>query len=180
LKSLTKSNMEIILSKRLEFIEQLEKGLLDKEAFITLNYELVKSLGHVTTTIKSLEEGVVKYHYFNAMAKMKMLEADQVVFQNERQFQTLQEEAFSLYVKKDRITLQMLELEGFNQIDAYYINMNSKTLEGQIYEIKFNSLEKVVLHSRDRKILYKLRTSGCFHEEQMASVVDTYINTRVY
>ena len=60
------------------------------------------------------------------------------------------------------------------------IEPKSKSLEGLIYEIRFNTCEKVVLHSRDRKILYKLKEAGCFSEEPVASVIDVYVNTKAY
>ena len=74
----------------------------------------------------------------------------------------------------------MLEYIGYKDVEAYFIHMKSKSLEGLIYEIRFNNHEKVVLHSKDRKILYKLKEANCFFDERMASVIDDYVNTKIY
>ena len=134
----------------------------------------------VNFEVSSIDEGIIKYHYFNTMAKKLMIEADGLEFKDPKSCDKLRQSAYDFYLKKDKITLSLLEFVDFKGVEAYFIHMKSRTLDGVIYEIRFNTCEKVVLHSRDRKILYKLKESGCFSHEAMASVIDEYVNTKVY
>lgn len=173
-------NIGALCIKRLELIDQLEQGILNKESFIMENYQMLKTISRVGFEISSVDEGIMKYHYFNTLAKKKMLEADLLEYRDPAAASKVKSEAFDLYLKKDRITLNLLEYVNYNDIEAYYIQMNSKHLEGTIYEIVFLNHDRVILHSKDRKILYKLRTSGCFSENWRESKIQTYVNTKVY
>lgn len=166
-------------NKRLELIQRLEVGELDKETFILENYRLIGSYTPQNFNVNSVEEGVVKYHYFNTKAKKLMLEADELEFRDPRMSDRLKNNAYDFYVKKDKITLAMLEHVNFEGVTAYFINMNSKYLEGSIYEICFKEHDKVILHSRDRRILYKLKCAGCYDEETRDSVIGDYVNTKI-
>ena len=166
-------------SKRLELIERLEVGELDKETFILENYRLIGSYMPQNFNVDSVEEGVVKYHCFNTKAKKLMLEADELEFRDPRKSDRLKENAYEFYVKKDKITLAMLEHVDYKDVSAYFINMNSKYLEGSIYEISFKAHDRVILHSRDRRILYKLKCAGCFDEEPRDSIIRDYVNTKI-
>lgn len=180
MKYLNTKDIEALCIRRLELIEQLELGELSKEDFIMENYQMMQPYQKVSYEISSVEEGILKYHYFNTMAKKLMLEADAIEFKNPNKCENLRDKAFDFYLKKDKITLKMLEFVEFKEVEAYFIHMKSKSLEGLIYEIRFNSHEKVVLHSKDRKILYKLKEANCFFDERMASVIDDYVNTKIY
>lgn len=180
MKALGSKEIEALCERRIELIGMLEEGLLTKESFILENFNLMSPYQQVSFEIKSVEEGVIKYHYFNTLAKKMMLDADALEFKDARMSARLRENAYTNYLKKDKITLNMLELVDYKEIEAYFIHMKSKSLEGQIYEIRFNGYEKVVLHSKDRKILYKLKTANCFFDERLESVIDDYVNTRIY
>ncbi|MDH8678885.1 hypothetical protein QE109_12035 [Fusibacter bizertensis] len=180
MKEFNSKEIEAFCQKRIELITLLEQGQLTKENFIIENYELMSGFKRVNYQIESIEEGILKYHYFNTMAKKLMLEADAIEFKDYTNCVKLKDRAYDFYSKKDKITLSMLEKVEFKEVEAYFIHMNSRTLEGQIYEIRFNNYEKVVLHSKDRKILYKLRETGCFSDEPIASVIADYVNTKIY
>lgn len=174
------NDIRALCSKRLNLIDQLEIGVLTKETFILENFKMLASYGDVSLTIQSVDEGILKYHYFNTQAKMKMLEADELEFRAPDKHFKLKEQAYDWYLKKDKITLQLVELVNYEAISAYFIHMNSRGLEGQIYEIDFYNHDRVILHSKDRKILHKLKTAGCFIEERMDSKVKSYVNTKIY
>ena len=180
MKNLTEQDIRQLCFKRIELIEQLELGTLSKEAFIMENYQLMSPFQKVNYDVTSIDEGVIKYHYFNTMAKKLMIEADGLEFKDPKSCDKLRQTAYDFYLKKDKITLSLLEYVDFKGVEAYFIHMKSRTLDGVIYEIRFNTCEKVVLHSRDRKILYKLKEAGCFSEEPVASVIDVYVNTKAY
>ena len=180
MKYLNTKDIEALCEKRITLIEKLEIGTLSKEDFIIENYQMMKPYQKVNYDVNSVEEGILKYHYFNTMAKKLMLEADGIEFKDPNRCEKLRDKAFDFYLKKDKITLNMLEFIGYKDVEAYFIHMKSKSLEGLIYEIRFNNHEKVVLHSKDRKILYKLKEANCFFDERMASVIDDYVNTKIY
>lgn len=168
-----------LTDKRIALIHELEKGKIDKTEFILENFEMLKSYTPSNYNVNSIEEGIVKYHYFNTAAKKLMIEADELEFRDPRESGRLKENAYDLYVKKDKITLAFLEHVNFEDIEAYFINLNSKYLEGVIYEIQFKSLDKVILHSKDKRILYKLKTAGCFSEVPKKSAICSYVNTKL-
>jgi len=172
--------LKVLCEKRMSLINELENGNLTKECFIQENYSIIKNIKDVDFEVSSCNEGIVKYHYFNTLAKMKMMEADEIEFRDNYRSNTLKEEAYQYYIKKDKITLELLKLVDFKDVNAYYISLNSKSLFGSIYEIEFKELEKVVLHSRDRKIKYKLTQYGCFNDGVKESIVNEYVNTKVY
>ncbi|MBS7528604.1 hypothetical protein KHM83_18200, partial [Fusibacter paucivorans] len=61
-----------------------------------------------------------------------------------------------------------------------YIDLNSRALCGQVFEIVLHDLDSVILHSRDRKILFKLKAAGCFEDSAKPSLIHDYVNTKVY
>ena len=173
-------NIEAMCHQRLVLIDQLERGELCKETFILENHRMLETCGKVSYEVSSVDEGIFKYHYFNTMAKKAMLDADAIEFRAPEQCFRLKELAYAYYTKKDRITLNLLEYVSFNAVKAYHIHMNSRHLEGEIYEIDFFNCDRVVLHSKDKRILHKLKVSGCFVDERMDSKVKAYVNTKIY
>lgn len=174
------TDIEQLCVKRLDLIDQLEMGSLTKEDFILENHKMLSHYVNVKPIIHSVDEGVVKYHYYNTQAKKMMIEADDFEFRNPQRYFELKNQAYEWYVKKDKITLQLLELIAYSQVSAYFIHMDSRHLEGQIYEINLLAYDRVVLHSKDKKILHKLKVAGCFEEQRLPSIVQRYINTKVY
>ncbi|MGX8796016.1 DUF6648 family protein [Fusibacter sp. JL298sf-3] len=172
-------DMHMLYGKRLELIQRLEHGELTKETFILENYKILAPYKRLGTGVRTIREGVMKYHYFNTLAKKMMLDAGDITFRDPRGAEKLKEQAYDLYVKKDQVTLKLLEILEYKGLDAYYIFMNSKQLEGHIYEIDCLEHEKVVLHSKDRKILHKLRNAGCFSDEKRPSKIQSYVNTKL-
>jgi hypothetical protein len=173
-------NISLLCEKRRALIHELERGNLNKEHFILENYEMLKSIKYVDLAVNTVDEGILKYHYFNTMAKMKMLAADEVEYRDPEGCKTLREAAYELYTKKERITLGLIELKGFQNISAYYIDLNSKALCGQVFEIVIRDLDYAILHSRDRKVLFKLKSAGCFEDCVKPSLIHDYVNTKVY
>jgi len=172
-------NIDDLCEKRKALIYALEQGQLDKELFIQENFKMIRDIKRVDMNVESLDEGIVKYHYFNTRAKMKMMDADTLEFRDPRASEKLKQEAYSYYTKKEQITLQLLEFLKYHNITAYFINLNSRYLRGNVFEIVLGDTEYGILHSKDRKILHKLKTAGCFVETQKDSLIHTYVNTKV-
>ncbi len=173
------TNIKTVCEKRLELITDLECGKLSKERFIDENYNLIKDMKRVNYNVTSIYEGIVKYHYFNTFAKKKVLEADIYEFREPMRYKQLKEEAYQYYLKKDRITLAMLEIVAYENVEAYFISLNSQGLCGHIFEVVLKDYDRVVLHSKDRKILHKLKINDCFDPLIRASVIDNYVNTKI-
>ncbi len=56
--------------------------------------------------------------------------------------------------------------------------MNSKALEGELFEIVLKDYEKVIFHTRDKLILNRLKKNGCFIDGIRDSLIDEYINEK--
>lgn len=169
-----------LCTKRLDLIDQLEAGLLTKEDFILENYKVLEPYENVSVTVSTVDEGILKYHYFNTKAKKMMLDADEIEFRSPYESNKLKNLAYDWYLKKDQVTFQLISMVEAKAMNAYFIHMNSRSLEGQIFEIDFIEHDRVVLHSKDRRILHKLKVAGCFNEERKASKIQTYVNTKIY
>lgn len=174
------SNLPILYEQRCLLIQALEKGEIDKETFIQENYKLISDIKHVDLEVSSMEEGLLKYHYFNTMAKMKMIEADEIEFRDPATYQRLKNMAYAYYQKKEQVTYAFIKYKDFKNMHAYFIDLNSKALNGSIFEIVLEDAAYAVLHSKDKKILNLLKKAACFEECIKPSVIHTYVNTKVY
>ena len=100
MRHLTENDIEKLCIRRIELIEQLELGSLTKEEFIMENYQLMSPFQKVSFQVESIDEGVLKYHYFNTMAKKLMIEADALEFKDPNKCNRLRDNAFDFYSKK--------------------------------------------------------------------------------
>ena len=173
------SNMERLCAQRKDLILSLERGEMNKEDFVTENYRLLEDIKYVDFEVTTEEEGILKYHYFNTMAKMRMMRADELEFRDSRESQKLKLEAYDFYQKKEHITRALLKFKDFQNMRAYYIDLNSKALQGTIFEIVLEDVEFAILHSKDRKTLYQLKQAGCFDETVKPSLIHNYVNTKL-
>lgn len=172
-------NIDLLCEKRKSLIMALEQGELNKEGFIKENFKMIQAIKRVDMYVTTPEEGIIKYHYFNTMAKMKMMDADVYEYRSPEIYRKYQDEAHQFYHKKEQITHGLLELLEFKGVSAYFINMKSHHLRGTVFEIVIDDFDYGILHSKDRKILNKLKLSGCFCEEQRDSLIDQYVNTKL-
>mgnify|MGYP007062428065 FL=1 len=69
-----------------------------------------------------------------------------------------------------------MELIDYKDVDSYFIILKSKRLQGKIFEIHVNSIEKVILHSKSKVILEKLIENEVFSSEPRKSLIDSYVN----
>lgn len=168
--------------KRIDFIDKLDLGQVTKEEFIEKNYDYIQTLnlGRLSYDVNSAEEGIFKYYYWNIIAKKNMLLANEYEYKNPSKSRRYKEDAFDSYSKKDIIILNMLECLKYKDVEGYFIEMDSKALNGTIYEINLSKLDKVILHSKSKKVLNKLINNGVFNEKVQKSQIDNYINTKVY
>jgi len=164
---------------RNELIEKLEKKQISKSEFIKKNYEYVSQFKiSPYADIKSVSNGVMAYQYFNSNAKYLLSKAFDIELKNPKKAYEIKEEGFENYDYKNNIIKKVLEIVEYKNVEAFFVKMNSKALEGELFEIVLKDYEKVIFHTKDRLILNRLKKNGCFLEGIKNSLIDEYINKK--
>ena len=117
------------------------------------------------------------YQYYNILAKyynMKVLE--EIDKRKEDYFH--RDMRNNYYNEKDKVTMDILKLLNFQDIEAYFIEMESDGLDDQIFEIVLLNYEKAVFHSKSFWLLKKLKEKNVFIREKKKSIINEYINER--
>lgn len=173
-------NIEAFYANRDFLIDALEAGKIDKTEYFEESLKFLKDIGFKPQEVSTLDfdGAAMHYQYFNLMAKYHFMQGELKVFNQPKEAARQQDLGFDFYTKKDQVTLRFLELSEYKDIRAYYIALQSKALEGQLFEIIFEKENRIVLHSKDKRILYKLKDAGVFDERLQPSAIDEYVNTR--
>lgn len=173
-------DIDAFYRNRDSLIDALEQGEVDKVAYFEESLAYLRDIGFEPQPIETLDfdGAVIHYQYFNLMAKYNFMEEEAKVFNQPSQAQKHHDLGHDFYTKKDQVTLRLLELVNYQGIRAYYIVMQSKALEGQLFEIVFENESRIVLHSKDKRILYRLTAAGVFDEAIQPSTIHEYVNTR--
>ena len=168
--------MRQFIENRNMLIDKLEKREIDKVDFVLMNKEYFDNLGYTPEKeISSLEEGLFGYQYFNSYAKFHKMKARELKYGEPFIAHDHLKEADKLYKKKEAVTLKILEILGYKDIEAYYITSSSKSLRGRIFEILYHGDDKVILHSKDERIRQSLVKKGLFSKKTRESRIDSYI-----
>lgn len=173
------SLIEAFYENRDLLIDALETGKIDKISFFEDNLAFFKAQNFKpkNTDRLNFDEAVIHYQYYNLMAKWHLMLADDYgVSLNEREKQ--RDRAGEFYTRKDQVSLKLLELCSYEGVKAYFIEMQSKTMEGELFEVYFTHVSRLILHSKDKRLLNRLRQAGVFEEALQPSAIDTYVNTR--
>lgn len=170
-----------MLKEYLEFrnkcLDELTEGTLSKESFITTMFDFFND--HNLSAIKnvtSFDEALYNYQYYNVRAKMDMMEFKDYEMRDLQYALSCRDRAFEDYRQKDIMILKMLDLEGYEHVKGFFIKMNSVDLEGELFEVVFTDKERVIFHTKDRRILRRLRNNNCFNEELQESLISEYVN----
>ena len=162
---------------RQSLIDQYAKGDMTKREYLQRNYEAVV-YGDISPfrNMDTLEKALFNYQYYNALAKdMKTVStARDMEYELKRDYL---EKSNYYYSRKDRATLAALRMLDFRGVEAYFVKMRSKYLNGKLFEIVIQE-ENIILHSTSSLILKFLREEGVFREERRKSVIDEYVNHR--
>jgi hypothetical protein len=157
-------------------IDQYIKGDMTKFEYLERNLDAVLGLNiKPFQSIDTVEKGLFNYQYYNAMAKEAKVKSG--AFIDYELKKEVMEQANYYYQKKDKATLEVLKILGFNNVSAYFIHVRSKFLKGRLFEIIINKYE-MVLHSKSELILSRLREERVFDEGTKISVIDGYINQK--
>lgn len=174
-----KKKLNLFEDWRKESIDLLTEKKINKDEFLERNYLFLINLGlKPFSKIQELEEAIYNYQYYNIMAKIANTKAFKCQnFPKKKKNHTKYiNDRENYYYLKDVATLSLIDMVGFENIDAYFISLKSKRLTGQIFEIKVKNCDKLILHSKNKKILDRLRNNKAFCEEIRESLIDSYVN----
>ena len=166
-------------NRRSELIIQLANGELSKKEFLEYNYDLVRRANMSPfLRIDNYEMGMYNYQYYNVLAKYFNMLAGEAkdMGKNHRQINDYANRSNNYYNEKDKATVSLLEYLDFKGIDAYYIEMESKSLNGKLYEIVLLDYDKAIFHSKSEWLLDILKEKGVFKNKKKRSIIDNYIN----
>lgn len=164
---------------RKETIDLLEESKIDKDKFLHKNLDYIRKLDlKPFSNIKNVEEAIYNYQYYNLLAKKSNAEAKNIVnnYKKRKLYARLINERENYYCLKDIATQRILELLDYKFVESYFIILNSKRLKGEIFEINIKSEEKLILHSKNKKILNELKDHGVFLDYSKPSLIDSYVN----
>jgi len=171
-------------------------GDLTKNEFIEANFNTIESLGiKPFKRIDNVKKAIYNYQYYNVLAKYYYrLSRDYP--DGSRQRASLIAQSNNYYYEKDKVTMKLLHLLDFRNVEAYFVKVKSRKLQDKLFEIvirdpdvlfEINTLsfsrsgmeaDDLVLHSKNPIILKRLREEGVFLDEKKRSVTDSYINQK--
>lgn len=162
-------------------IIQHMNGDINKKEYLELNYKymLEKNIKPFQR-IDSFEKGMYNYQYYNMMAKYHMMVAQEIKDKGKHIsfYSKYLNEADYYYNEKDKTTFRLLRFLHYENVEAYFIKMESTNLEGKLYEIVLNDFEYAVLHSKSLWLLDVLKKENVFNEKKKKSVIDYYVNSK--
>jgi len=170
---------KIFIEKRDDYIDRLEAKELTKSEFIEVNYEtFVEGVKPPTTQIKSVEEGIVAYQYYNTKAKKLMIDGNELYYRDPYQAKKFHDTAHDQYIQKDAVTMALVELMAYKEMEAYFVSLQSEELHEELFEIVLTGYQRVIFHSKDKRLLNRLRKNDVFSEQIRPSKIDDYVNTK--
>lgn len=184
------------LQHRQSLLFQYKMGDLTKNEFIEANFDTIERLGiKPFSKVDNVKKAIYNYHYFNVLAKYYYRLAKDYSA-GSRQKASLLAQSNSYYYEKDKVTMTLLKLLDFKNVEAYFVKVKSKKLQNKLFEIvirdpdvlyEINTLsspnggmevDDLVLHSKNPSILRRLKEEGVFLDEKKRSVTDSYINQK--
>lgn len=170
---------ETFFENRSTLIIQFREGEITKKQFLEQNYDLVRKMNlRPFLRIDSYEMGMYNYQYYNVLAKYFTMLANDVkdTRKHQRYYSYYLNKGNNYYHVKDKAALDLLEFLEYEGIEAYFINMQSKSLNGKLFEIVLVNYKEAVFHSKSTVLLGHLKKNGVFEEGQKKSIIDAYIN----
>jgi len=158
-------------------IIQHMNGDINKKEYLDLNYKymLEKNIKPFQR-IDSFEKGMYNYQYYNMMAKYHMMLAQEI--KDRGNYSKYLSDADYYYNEKDKTSFRLLRFLHYENVEAYFIKMESTNLEGKLYEIVLNDFEYAVLHSKSLWLLEVLKKESVFSDKRKTSVIDYYVNSK--
>ena len=177
----TESIFESFFKYRDSLIIQYEKGEITKRQFLQENFDSVQRMNiEPFAYVNSYEKGMYNYQYYNVLAKYYNMLAGEIKedYKLVRKYNEYREKTNQYYAKKDQSTLQLLKFLKFENMEAYFIKVESRYLNNKLYEIVLKDYEYAIFHSKSRWLLRVLREERVFIERKRKSKIDEYINEK--
>ncbi len=165
--------------KRSSLIVQLEKNEISKKEFLECNYRLVMNMNsRPFLRIDSYEMGMYNYQYYNVLAKYFGMLAKEIKDNKRRQryYRDYANKCNNYYHEKDKAALALLEFLEYKGVEAYYIEVNSKSLDNKLFEIVLLDYKEAIFHSKAPWFLEKLKENKVFLDKKKKSIIHEYIN----
>lgn len=162
-------------------IIQHMNGDINKKEYLELNYKYILEKNiKPFQRIDSFEKGMYNYQFYNMMAKYHKMIAQEIKDKGKHIsfYNKYLQEADYFYNEKDKTSFRLLRFLHYENVEAYFIKMESSTLEGKLYEIVLKDYEYAVLHSKCLWLLDVLRKEKVFIEGRKKSVIDYYVNQK--
>jgi len=162
-------------------IVQLMNKDITKKEYIEMNYNYIVNSGYKPfEKIDSYEKGIFNYQYYNMMAKYYSLlakserdKSKQLVY-----YKNFLDESNYYYNEKDKTTFRLLRFLQYENVEAYYIKMESSKLKDVLFEIVLKDFNYAVLHSKSLWLLNALKKENIFIDKTKKSIIDYYVNDR--
>ena len=170
---------ETFFENRSRLIIQFREGEITKKQFLEQNYDLVRKMNlRPFLRIDNYEMGMYNYQYYNVLAKYFTMLANDVkdTKKHQRYYNYYLNKGNNYYHEKDKAALDLLEFLEYKGIESYFIKMESKSLNGKLFEIVLVDYKEAVFHSKSTLLLEKLKENKVFEEGQKTSIIDGYIN----
>ncbi len=167
--------------RRSSLIGQFSEGKITKRQLLEYNHDLVKRT-HMKPFLRidNYEMGMYNYQYYNVLAKYYNMLANEVknTRRHARYYNYYFNKGNNYYQEKDKATISLLEFLEFKGVDAYFINVNSKSLQDELFEIVLLDYDEAIFHSKAIWLLDILMEKGVFREGLKDSIIDGYINEK--
>lgn len=172
--------MNKFYERRDELIDAMEAGEVDKITYLeeSLGFFEEMHFRPKATERLNFEEAVIHYQYYNLKAKAALMAAETHGEVSPSKIRQFENQAADYYMKKDQVSMHLVALVNYEHVKAYYIQMQSKRLEGELYEVIFENEHRLILHSKDKRLLNRLIQAGVFSQTLQPSAIEEYINTR--
>lgn len=176
-----KDNFDAFIAHRSFLIKSYSNGEITKREFLKKNYEYFIS-GNAKPFIKIdlYEKGMYNYQYFNGLAKYYKMMAREV--RNTKKHSKYYNYYLNLgqkyYEEKDNSVIDILKLIDFKNVECYFINCDSKGLEGELFEIVLNDKKEAIFHSKSEDILKLCKENNVFYPDKRDSLISEYINEK--
>ncbi len=172
---------EDFFEHRSYLIMQYNNKDITKREFIERNFNYFNTPNsRPFLKVDSYEKGMYNYQYYNGLAKYYRMLAKEIRFDKSlrRTYNDYLNLSNKYYNEKDQATLQILNLQEFQNCEAYFIKMESEKLKNKLYEIVLNDKKEAILHSKAPWLLKIIRDNGIFSENLRNSLISDYINER--
>jgi len=176
-----KGLFETFFQNRSSLIIQYTNGDITKKEFLEYNFNFVQAMNiKPFSKIDSFEKGMYNYQYYNVLAKYYMMLSKDVrrSRKHDKYYIHYKNMGHEYYHLKDRATLQLLRFLEFKNVEAYFIQAESKYLQDKLYEIVLLDYKDAIFHSTSPWLLDILKEEGVFIDRMKKSLIDEYINER--